>query len=159
MIEGRAGDADFNRNRRIAHNGTFNANPLSAAAGIAALKIVANEPINDTANARAAQLKDGLNDVLGRLEIPGCATGITSLLFLRLGVDHECDRGVLRPATRPDGAVHGTRARPAANAVAYQPRRPVRKQVRPNRRPHRGRHRPTPSTPASSPSTKSERSA
>ncbi len=92
MIEGRPGDADFNRNRRIAHNGTFNANPLSAAAGIAALKIVANEPINDTANARAAQLKDGLNDVLGRLEIPGCATGITSLLFLRLGVDHECDR-------------------------------------------------------------------
>ena len=38
MIEGRPGDADFNRNRRIAHNGTFNANPLSAAAGIAALK-------------------------------------------------------------------------------------------------------------------------
>ena len=43
---GRPGDADYNRNSRIAHNGTFNANPISAAAGIAALKIVANEPIN-----------------------------------------------------------------------------------------------------------------
>ena len=92
MIEGRAGDAEYNRSTRIAHNGTFNANPISAAAGIAALKIVANEPINDTANARAAQLKDGLNEVLGRLEIPGCVTGIASLMFMRLGVDHECDK-------------------------------------------------------------------
>ena len=91
MIEGRPGDAEFNQNRRIAHNGTFNANPLSAAAGIAALKIVANEPINDTADARAAQLKDGLNEVLGRLEIPGCAVGISSLMFLHLGVDYEGD--------------------------------------------------------------------
>ena len=87
MIEDRPGDADYNRDRRIAHNGTFNANPLSAAAGIAALQIVANEPINDTANLRAAQLKDGLNDLMGRMEIPGCVTGIASLMFLRLGVD------------------------------------------------------------------------
>ncbi len=92
MIEDRPGDAEYNRNTRIAHNGTFNANPISAAAGVAALEIVANEPINDTANARAAQLKDGLNDVMGRMEIPGCVSGIASLLFLRLGVEHECDR-------------------------------------------------------------------
>ena len=91
MIEERPGDADYNRNRRIAHNGTFNANPLSAAAGIKALELVATTPINDTADARALQLKHGLNDLLGRMEIPGCATGITSLMFLQLGVDHECD--------------------------------------------------------------------
>ena len=87
MIEDRPGDAEYNRDRRIAHNGTFNANPISAAAGIAALEIVANEPINDTANLRAAQLKDGLNDLMGRMEIPGGVTGIASLMFLRLGVD------------------------------------------------------------------------
>ncbi|MCY4655129.1 MAG: aspartate aminotransferase family protein [Dehalococcoidia bacterium] len=87
MIEDRPGDAEYNRNTRIAHNGTFNANPISAAAGIAALEIVANEPINDIANARAAQLKDGLNDLMGRMEIPGCVTGIASLMFLRLGVE------------------------------------------------------------------------
>ena len=91
MIEGRPGDAEYNQNRRIAHNGTFNANPVSAAAGIAALEIVANEPINDTANERADQLKRGLNDVLGRLEIPGAVTGITSLLFLHLGLDRDYD--------------------------------------------------------------------
>ncbi len=92
MIEDRPGDADYNMNTRIAHNGTFNANPISAAAGIAALEIVANEPINDTANLRAAQIKDGLNDLMGRMEIPGCVSGIASLMFLKLGVDHECDR-------------------------------------------------------------------
>ena len=102
MIEGRPGDAAFNRDRRIAHNGTFNANPISAAAGIAALKIVATEPINDTANARAAQLKDGLNDLLGRMEIPGVATGITSLMFLHLGIDYEGDTDycILTPEQR-----------------------------------------------------------
>lgn len=92
MIEDRPGDAEFNRNGRIAHNGTFNANPLSAAAGIRALELVATTPVNDTANARGRQLKDGLNDLLGRMEIPGCATGITSLMFLQLGLDHECDK-------------------------------------------------------------------
>ena len=91
MIEDRPGDAGFNRDRRIAHNGTFNANPVSAAAGIAALEIVAKEPINDTANARAAQLKDGLNQTLGRLEIPGYVSGIASLMFLRLGIDGDGD--------------------------------------------------------------------
>ncbi len=91
MIEGRPGDDEFNRYQRIAHNGTFNANPISAAAGIAALKIVADEPINDIANERGAQLAAGLNEVLGRLEIPGFVSGITSLLFLHLGVDYEGD--------------------------------------------------------------------
>lgn len=76
---------------RIAHPGTFNANPLSAAAGVAALEIVKNEPIGELADTRAAQLKMGLNDILGRMEIPGCAYGVSSIVHMRLGVDHECD--------------------------------------------------------------------
>jgi glutamate-1-semialdehyde 2,1-aminomutase len=87
-------DPEFNRTRRIAHNGTFNANPLAAAAGVTMLRKVRDFPINDTANARAQRLKDGLNDLLGRMEIPGCANGVASLPFLRLGVDHECDKEI-----------------------------------------------------------------
>jgi len=94
MIESRPGDAEYNRNRRISHNGTFNANPLSAAAGIKALELVGTTPINATADAMAQRLKDGLNDLLTRLEIPGCCSGVSSLTFLRLGVDHECDKEV-----------------------------------------------------------------
>ena len=77
---------------KIAHPGTFNANPLSAAAGSTALEIIANQPIIETADARAQRLKDGLNDILTKMEIPGCAYGVSSIVHVRLGVDHECDR-------------------------------------------------------------------
>ena len=38
--------------------------------------------------------KDGLNDMLAQNEFPGCVSGIASCIWLRLGVDHECDREV-----------------------------------------------------------------
>ena len=77
---------------RIAHPGTFNANPLSAAAGAAALDLLTNEPINATADSRAQQLKNGLNEILTKMEIPGCAYGVSSIVHMRLGVPHECDK-------------------------------------------------------------------
>ena len=88
------GDPEYDQSQRISHPGTFNANPLSAAAGVKALELVATTPVNDTANARATRLKDGLNDLLSRVEIPGCASGVASAVFLRLAVDHECDKEV-----------------------------------------------------------------
>lgn len=88
MIQAGA-DADYNQNRRIAHNGTFNANPLSAVAGIKALELVADTPVNATADAMGQRLKDGINDLLTKIEIPGCATGVSSLIFLRLGVEAD----------------------------------------------------------------------
>ena len=93
MIE-MTGDPVHDNSRRVQHNGTFNANPLSAAAGIQALSILKHNPINDTANAMADMLKNGLNDMLAQNEIPGCVSGIASCIWLRLGVDHECDREV-----------------------------------------------------------------
>ena len=93
MIEFRD-DPEYNQNNRIAHAGTFNANPLSAAAGIKALELVATTPVNETADAMAARLRDGMNDLLSRMEIPGCASGLASMTFLKLGVDHECDKEV-----------------------------------------------------------------
>ena len=87
-------DPEFNRSRRVGHFGTFNANPLSAVAGIKALELVATTPVNDTTDARAFRLKDGLNDMLARNEVPGCASGVSSVIFLRIGADHECDKEV-----------------------------------------------------------------
>jgi glutamate-1-semialdehyde 2,1-aminomutase len=84
-------DPDHNKSRRIAHNGTFNANPISASAGIAALSILKSEPVNERATEMGTSLKNGLNGLLTKLEIPGCASGVSSLIHLRLGVDHECD--------------------------------------------------------------------
>ena len=93
MIEA-TDDPEYNQSRRVGHNGTFNANPLSAVAGITALELVATTPVNDTANARASRLKAGLNELLTKMEIPGCSSGVASLVFLRLGADHECDKEV-----------------------------------------------------------------
>ena len=86
------GDPEYNQWQRIGHNGTFNANPLSASAGITALNLIATTPVNDIADAMASRLKEGLNDLLTKMEIPGCSCGVASLVFLRLGVDHECDK-------------------------------------------------------------------
>ena len=93
MIEFR-NDPQYDRVKRVSHPGTFNANPLSAAAGSKALELVATTPVNDTAEAMACRLKNGLNELLGRMEIPGCATGVDSIVFLRLGVEHECDKEI-----------------------------------------------------------------
>jgi len=80
-------DAEFNANGRIAHNGTFNANPLSAAAGVTALEHVRDQPINDIANQRAEQLKRGFNEGLTRKEVPGIATGVAAIVLLRIGIE------------------------------------------------------------------------
>lgn len=82
-------DPVWNRERRIAHNGTFNANPLSAVAGIKALELVATGDVNERATAMGERLKYGLNELLTKMEIPGCSTGLNSLIFLRLGIDAE----------------------------------------------------------------------
>ncbi|MCW3475644.1 aspartate aminotransferase family protein [Limobrevibacterium gyesilva] len=63
---------------KIGHPGTFNANPVSAAAGIAALTILAETDANDVASARAAELRAGLNEVLTQERVPWAVYGTTS---------------------------------------------------------------------------------
>ena len=87
------GDPEWDNSRRVYHPGTFNANPLSAAAGAVALELLASEPINERADAMAARLKAGFNEVLGRLEIPGHVHGIASMLHVVLA-DCDCDREI-----------------------------------------------------------------
>ena len=84
MIEHRQ-DFQGQATPRVAHPGTFNANPLSAAAGIACLELVATGEPNARADAIAQRLRYGLNDLLARLEIPGCVYGVASLFHLALG--------------------------------------------------------------------------
>ena len=77
--------------RRLAHPGTFNANPLSATAGIAALELVANQPIVERADATAARLKRGLRDALTKMEVTGHVHGISSVVHVALGAECDCD--------------------------------------------------------------------
>ena len=55
--------------QKIAHHGTFNANPLTAAAGVAMLAAVADGEAIRFANAQAAKLRHGLNEILAREKV------------------------------------------------------------------------------------------
>ena len=52
---------------RLAHPGTFNANPVSATAGIAMLETIQSEPVIEKADAAATRLKAGLQDALTKM--------------------------------------------------------------------------------------------
>jgi glutamate-1-semialdehyde 2,1-aminomutase len=63
---------------KVSHAGTFNANPISAAAGIAALTILAEGDANELAAAAAAALRDGMNEVLAQEGVAWAAYGTSS---------------------------------------------------------------------------------
>lgn len=65
------GDAAWNNGAKIRHQGTYNANPLSAAAGIAALEIIATGEVVDAANAAGRALVSGLNERLRERKLRG----------------------------------------------------------------------------------------
>lgn len=75
--------------KRFVHPGTFNANPVSAAAGIAALEIITSEPITERADAMADRLKKGLRETLIKQEVVGHVHGVSSIIHVALGVEGE----------------------------------------------------------------------
>jgi len=62
-------DPEENRRTKIVHHGTFNANPLSAAAGVAMLESVADGGAIRLANRQAAELRSGMNEILAREKV------------------------------------------------------------------------------------------
>jgi glutamate-1-semialdehyde 2,1-aminomutase len=90
---------------KIAHPGTFNGNPLSAAAGIACLELVADPAVQEKATAAAAAIRQGVNRTLRDLEIPGCAYGAVSMVRIALGGEElPPDSDLLRPVPgSPEG--------------------------------------------------------
>ena len=75
--------------QKIFHPGTFNANPVSATAGIATLDLILKEPINEKADEGAKKLKTGLREVLQKMEMKGHVHGIASIVHVVLGVEGE----------------------------------------------------------------------
>jgi glutamate-1-semialdehyde 2,1-aminomutase len=68
----------------IEHPGTFNANPLTAAAGIATLTLCADGRPQATASACAERLEAGWNEVLHRRGIDGRVWRLASIVHLEL---------------------------------------------------------------------------
>jgi len=59
-------DAEWNQHHRIPHQGTFNANPLSASAGLAALRIIEKGEATGQANRNGELLREAIGDTIRR---------------------------------------------------------------------------------------------
>lgn len=73
--------------RRIPHPGTFNANPLSAAAGTTALEIVASDDPHSRADTSNRALVRRLNEVMTSRGVPGCTYGFSSMFHIIVGTE------------------------------------------------------------------------
>ena len=68
------------KREKIRHQGTYNANPVSAAAGVEALRLIRHTDVCARANTAAARLRDSLNRVLAEENIPWAVYGEHSVL-------------------------------------------------------------------------------
>ncbi len=67
---------------KIGHQGTYNANPVAAAAGIAALKLIAAGGVCDKANAYGDRMRAVLNDAIREAGLPWAAYGEHSAVHI-----------------------------------------------------------------------------
>ena len=76
------GDPHHDRYERVHHLGTFNANPLAAASGIATLKQVATGEPQAHADRLADRLRQGMDDILEQEQAAGYVYGDISLFHV-----------------------------------------------------------------------------
>lgn len=81
-------DPQRDRYHRMPHPGTFNANPVSIAAGIACLKIIATGEPHRLANEAAEKLRRGMHSAIQERGISGACYGDSSMFHVYLG---DCD--------------------------------------------------------------------
>lgn len=97
-------DSVWNREDRVAHAGTFNANPLSAAAGIATLEQLADGQAQAKADRAGEILRAGIAEVIERLAVDAYVYGESSIVNLFLGPGRH-GLGIGRPVSRLDHRV------------------------------------------------------
>ena len=86
----------------VPHQGTFNASPLSAAAGVAALQLLKDGTAIATANETAGKIRDGMNAVLRKLGARWCVYGEFSAIHIFTNPQRES----IAPRDILDGRIH-----------------------------------------------------
>jgi glutamate-1-semialdehyde 2,1-aminomutase len=79
-----SGEAQHDRYERVSHLGTFNANPLTTAAGIASLKLVSDGTAQAAADRAARLLRDGMEQILEAESAAAYAYGDSSVFHVYL---------------------------------------------------------------------------
>lgn len=78
-------DKTWNEKRRVPQAGTFNANPLAAAAGYACLTKAANPAVQHYCDDLAIQVRTAFNQIMQEKDVPGFAWGESSVFHIALG--------------------------------------------------------------------------
>lgn len=76
------GEAQHDRHTRVSHQGTFNAHPLSTAAGIATLRLAADGSVQAHADRLADLLRRGMEAILDELQAAAFAYGDSSIFHV-----------------------------------------------------------------------------
>jgi glutamate-1-semialdehyde 2,1-aminomutase len=76
------GDPTWDRSERVAQNGTFNSNPVCAAAAIATLEMVQDGALHARANKLGDELRAGLSEAMKRAGVPGTCFGEASIFHV-----------------------------------------------------------------------------
>jgi glutamate-1-semialdehyde 2,1-aminomutase len=90
-------DDHWNRFKRVSHTGTFNGNPLCAAAGIETLKILKSGDPQKQASVLAQMLRERLEAAFVDRGVPACVYGDSSTYHIYIGdcgLRDNCDRSV-----------------------------------------------------------------
>ena len=82
-------EPEWNARKKVRHQGTFNANPLSASAGATALAIVAEGWPARHVNDLAAMLREEFNQVMDAHGLTGCVYGTYSMFHILLYNPHN----------------------------------------------------------------------
>ena len=78
------GDPEWDRGGRVSHPGTYNGNPLSAAAGVAVLEHIADGAVHRQINSLGERLRQELQSVFDRHDVGALVYGETSYWHLSL---------------------------------------------------------------------------
>jgi glutamate-1-semialdehyde 2,1-aminomutase len=87
---------------KVLHPGTFNANPISAAAGVATLNLIQELGACSTANARGEELRRRLNEMFQSESVPWAVYGTFSMFHLYMNSSgHTIRAGDFDPMSVP----------------------------------------------------------
>lgn len=75
----------WNANRKVRHQGTYNASPVVSAGATVCLQKAENPAVQETCDALAAQLRAGMNRAMAERGVPGYAWGESSVFHVTLG--------------------------------------------------------------------------
>ncbi len=107
LIEMR-GESGWNRGKRISHPGTFNANPLSATAGVACLDYIADGEAHAAANRMGDRLRAGMQKAIDARGLRAEIYGSHSFMHITFtGVRDRSGMGSLGPALQTAMMLHG----------------------------------------------------